>query len=186
MPAKASGEIKTHIIHNTQKNGDIYVLERKIIYDPDKKQTKVLNTKLLSKIPKGTKISVPTRPKKPNLDKESKVSGEITASRDHIGMMEIINHIGSASGIDDGIYGNTDIGTAQKIISIARYLLATNGQSLPGILTWQFNNPLPYEAGISEDVYHDLFVQIGRDESLQQNFFANRCVARRAIMSHYS
>jgi len=188
MPAKASGEIKTHIIHNTQKNGDIYVLERKIIYDPDKKQTKVLNTKLLSKIPKGTKISVPTRPKKPNLDKESKVSGEITASRDHIGMMEIINHIGSASGIDDGIYGNTDIGTAQKIISIARYLLATNGQSLPGILTWQFNHPLPYEDGISEDVYHDLFVQIGRDESLQQNFFANRCdsIKERAVLAYDS
>ena len=188
MPAKASGEIKIRIIHNTQKNGDIYVYERKTVYDPDKKWNKVISAKLLSKIPKGTKISVPTRPKKPNLDKESKVSGEITASRDHIGMMEIINHIGSASGIDDGIYGNTDIGTAQKIISIARYLLATNGQSLPGILTWQFNHPLPYEDGISEDVYHDLFVQIGRDESLQQNFFANRCdsIKERAVLAYDS
>jgi hypothetical protein len=24
MPAKASGDIKTRIVHNTQKNGDIY------------------------------------------------------------------------------------------------------------------------------------------------------------------
>jgi hypothetical protein len=63
-------------------------------------------------------------------------------------MMEIIDHIGSSSGIDDGIYCSTDIGTAQKLVSIARYLLATNGQSLPGILTWQFNHPLPYEDGI--------------------------------------
>ena len=46
--------------------------------------------------------------------------GEIIASRDHIGMMEIIGHIGSESGIDDGIYCNTDVGAAQKIISIAR------------------------------------------------------------------
>ena len=31
MPAKPSGEIKTKIVHQTQKNGDIYVLERKTI-----------------------------------------------------------------------------------------------------------------------------------------------------------
>ena len=155
MPAKASGEVKTRTVHHTQKNGDIYVLERQTVYDPDKKQTRVLSTKLLSKIPKGSEISVPTRPKKPDFDSEVAISSEITASRDHIGMMEIIDHIGSVSGIDDGIYGSTDIGSAQKIISIARYLLATNGQSLPGILTWQFNHPIPYEDGITEDIYHD-------------------------------
>ena len=88
MPAKASGEIKTSIVHNTQKNGDIYVLERQTIYYPDTKQTKVLSTKLLSKIPKGSEIPVPTRHKKPDFNKESKSTGEITASRDHIGMME--------------------------------------------------------------------------------------------------
>jgi transposase len=188
LPAKASGEIKTRIIRNTQKNGDIYLLERQTIYDPDKKRNKVLSTKLLSKIPKGSETPVPTRPKKPHFDKEQNCSREIMASRNHTGMMELIDHIGSASGIDDGIYSNTDIGTAQKIISIARYLLATNGQSLPGILTWQFNHPLPYEDGISEDIYHDLFVQVGRDESLQQNFFANRCasIKERAVLAYDS
>jgi transposase len=188
MPTTASGEIKTRIVHNTQKNGDIYVFERQTVYDPDKKYNKVINSKLLSKIPKGSEIPIPTRPKKPDFNKEPKISGEILASRDHIGMMEIIGHIGSASGIDDGIYKNTDIGTAQKIVSIARYLLATNGQSLPGILTWQFNHPIPYEEGISEDIYHELFVQIGRDESLQQNFFANRCsgIKERAVLAYDS
>jgi len=51
----------------------------------------------------------------------------------------------------------------------------TNGQSLPRILTWQFNHPLPYTGGISEEIYHELFNRIGRDESLQQNFFRSRC-----------
>lgn len=32
MPAKTSEEIKIRIVHATQKNGDIYVLERKTIY----------------------------------------------------------------------------------------------------------------------------------------------------------
>lgn len=43
-------------------------------------------------------------------------------------MMEIFGHIGNVSGLDDAIYSNTDIGTAQKILSLAKYLLATNGQ----------------------------------------------------------
>lgn len=90
-------------------------------------------------------------------------------------MMDIIDYAGAVSGIDDAIYSSTDTGTAQKIISLARYLLATNGQSLPGILTWQYNHPLPYEDGITEDVYHNLFVQLGYDESLQQSFFKHRC-----------
>lgn len=54
-------------------------------------------------------------------------------------------------------------------------LFATNGQSLPGILAWQYNHPLPYEDGITEDVYHNLFVQLGTDESLQQSFIKHRC-----------
>lgn len=63
MPAKPSGQIKTSVIKKPQKNGDVYILERKTIYDPEKKYTKVLSTKLVSKIPKGSEIPVPTRPK---------------------------------------------------------------------------------------------------------------------------
>ena len=187
MPAKASGKIKTRIIHSPQKNGDIYVLERKTVYDSEKKYNKVLSTKLISKIPKGTKIPVPTRPKrakKSNSDQNIynvalknavPLADEVVASRKRVGMMNIIDHIGKVSGIDDAIYTSTDVGTAQKIISLARYLLATDGQSLPGIATWQYNHPLPYREGISEEVYHRLFKEVGLDESLQQNFFKNRC-----------
>ena len=163
MPSKPSGEIKTRKVKNTQKNGDIYILERKTLYEPTKKYSKVLSTKLISKIPKGSEIPIPTRPKKPksgintNLtstpdDGNGAPPDQIVASRMRIGMMNIIDHIGKVSGIDDAIYANADIGSAQKIISLARYLLATNGQSLPGILTWQYSHPLPYTEGISEDI----------------------------------
>ncbi len=156
MPAIASSEIKTRIVHQPQKNGDIYVIERKTLYDPEKKYNKVLSSKILSKIPKGTDMLVPTRPKRRNGGKVSNsntVSTVSEASRTKVGMMDIIDYIGVASGIDDAVSGNTDKGTAQKIISLARYLLATNGQSLPGIQTWQFSHPLPYEDGLSENVY---------------------------------
>ena len=175
MPARPSGEIKTKTIRQVQKNGDIYILERKTLYDPEVKYNRVLSTKLISKIPKGETIPVPTRPKR-DKNREAPAETEIvSARRMHAGMMDIIDHIGSASGIDDAVYASADIGTAQKIISLARYLLATNGQSLPGIQAWQYNHPLPYEDGIFEDIYHKLFVQIGIDENLQQKFFCKRC-----------
>lgn len=175
MPAKPSGEIKTKTIRQVQKNGDIYILERKTLYDPEVKYNRVLSTKLISKIPKGETNPVPTRPKRGKNSESSAGTEIVSARRMHVGMMDIIDHIGSVSGIDDAVYASTDSGTAQKIISLARYLLATNGQSLPGIQTWQYNHPLPYEDGISEDIYHNLFARIGIDESLQQKFFCKRC-----------
>ena len=174
MPAKPSGMVKTRTVRVRQKNGDTYVFERQTIYDPDKKYNRILKSHLLSKIPKDTQTPVPTRPKQMKRANSEENKGNIAANRVHIGMMDIIAHIGAESGIDDALYQTTDTGTAQKIISLARYLLATNGQSLPGILTWQLNHPIPYTEGLTEDIYHNLFVRIGHDESIQQNFFAHR------------
>ena len=177
MALKASEEVKTRIVQQKQKNGDIYVIERKTKYDPVKKFNVVLSSKILGKIPKGEKEMVLTRPKRPNGTKvlnSKEQQSEITASRRKVGMMDIIDHIGKISGIDDAIYANTDKGTAQKIISLARYLLATDGQSLPGITSWQYSHPLPYDEGLSESIYHDLFTDVGRNESLMQSFFASR------------
>ena len=174
MPAKPSGMIKTGTVRVRQKNGDIYVFERKTVYDSEKRYNRILKSRLLSKIPKGSETPVPTRPKQSKRDNSREDSGNLAADREHVGMMDIIDHIGAESGIDKALYQCTDTGTAQKIISLARYLLATNGQSLPGILTWQLNHPLPYVEGLTEDIYHNLFVQLGRDESIQQSFFLHR------------
>lgn len=177
MPAKASEEIKTRTVHQTQKNGDIYVIERQTQYDSEKKYNVVLSSRIIGKIPKGGKTVVLTRQKR---RREEKVSDSpvpapaISATRRKIGMMDIIDYIGKSSGIDDAVYNSTDQGTAQKILSLSRYLLATNGQSFPGITAWQYTHPLPYEYGLSEDVYHGLFEQVGRSESLMQSFFASR------------
>lgn len=165
---------RTIIVKCTQKNGDIYVLEREIRYNRLKKRNDVLRTKLLSKIPKGSATAVPTRPKRPKRSGLDVPESDLVASRRRVGMMDIIDHIGKESGIDSGIYSSTDLGTAQKILSLARYLLATDGHSLPAIASWQFSHPLPYEHGLSESMYHDLFCRVGMDESLQQNFFRSR------------
>ena len=174
MPRIANKEPRVCTVKVAQKNGDIYIIERKTMYDEKKRYNRVLSSKLIAKIPKGGDKPVPTRPKRAKLPVLDAEVGNLTASRMRVGMMDIIAHIGDVSGIDSAIYDATDPGTAQKIISLARYLLATGGQTLPGILTWQFSHPLPYEHGLSEGIYHELFVRIGRDESLVQNFFASR------------
>lgn len=174
MPRIASKDPRVITVKVPQKNGDTYIIERKIVYDEKKKYNRVLSSRLIAKIRKDEFNPVPTRPKRgKSAVLEAKV-GILTASRMRVGMMDIISHIGAVSGIDSAIYDATDLGTAQKIISLARYLLATGGQTLPGILTWQFSHPLPYEHGLSEGIYHELFARIGREESLVQNFFASR------------
>lgn len=57
-----------------------------------------------------------------------------------------------------------DQGTVRKILSLACYLLTANGQCFPGITTCQYIHTLPYEHGLSEGFYPDLFVLIGRNE----------------------
>ena len=55
MPRKASGAEKISIIRETQENGDIYVYERKTIYDPIKKYNKPISKTLIGKIPNPDK-----------------------------------------------------------------------------------------------------------------------------------
>ncbi len=189
MPRVAFNGTKTRIIKLTQKNGDIYVIERVTQYIPERKYNKVISSKLIGKIVKGDKKIVSTRPKRKNSPKvdistsnvESYSEGKlpvIQATRKNVGMMDILEQVGKVSGIDEGIYSSTDIGTAKKVLSLARYLVASNGQTFPGITTFQLNHPLPYEEWISEDCIHELLDKIGLDESFQQNFFLSRCIRR--------
>ena len=89
--------------------------------------------------------------------------------------MDILEHVGKVSGIDHALFSSTDHGTALKIISIARFLVASSGDSLPHIQTWQLTHPIPYEEGITEDIYYTLCKNIGKDETLRQRFFQERC-----------
>ena len=77
--------------------------------------------------------------------------------------------------MDDALLASTDEGTALKIMSIARFLVATSGDSLPHIETWQLTHPIPYTDGITEDVYYNLFKSIGIDETFRQRLFRERC-----------
>ena len=65
-------------------------------------------------------------------------------------------------------------GDAAKVLSIARYWVGTSGNTLPRLESWQVMHSLPYCEPISEDVYGDLFKNIGYDENSVQNYFSYR------------
>ena len=99
----------------------------------------------------------------------------LTASRLHVGMLDIFNALGKRSGIEEALrQAVCDEGIADKILSIAYYWLATGGSTLPTIETWQLNHKMPYREGITENIYHDLFEAVGLNESIQQNYFRIR------------
>ncbi|WP_320042999.1 transposase [uncultured Desulfobacter sp.] len=162
---------KNHVGERREKrpNGDIYVYERITAYNEKTRKTYTVRQKLKGKIKSGTQKIVPTRPKK------RKGEGSIPgATRQHTGLTDILEWVGKASGIDDDVYASFSEGDAAKILSIARYWIGSGGNTLPRLESWQVMHPLPYHEGITEDVYGNLFKNVGRNEEGVQRYFSAR------------
>jgi transposase len=164
---------KTHVGERREKrpNGDIYIYERVTAYDEKTKKTRNVSQKLKGKIKSGTNEIIPTRPKK---GKDAKCS--LGTKRQHTGLTDILEWAGKASGIDDDVMLSLSEGDAAKALSIARYWIGTGGNTLPRLESWQIMHPLPYRETISEDVYGNLFKDIGRNEDGVQRYFSCRAM----------
>lgn len=152
-----------------QKNGDVYILERRTKYDPATKKTVTVGQKLLGKIVAGTTEMVPTRAKRPAR------AAPVSATRKHTGLTDILEHVGGESGIDGDVRrAFPEGGVAEKILSLARFWVATGGQTPPRMAAWQAMHPTPHPGTMSEDVIGDLFRQVGCDEEGIQRYFRLR------------
>jgi len=162
---------KTHVGERRERrpNGDIYIYERITAYNAKTRKTYTVGQTLKGKIKLGAQEIVPTRPKKRKGEK-----GFIGAVRKHTGLTDILEWVGKASGIDDDIFSSFSEGDAAKILSIARYWIGSGGNTLPRLESWQIMHTLPYREGISEDVYGDLFRDVGRNENGVQSYFSFR------------
>ena len=169
MGRKFQGKIHIGRRVQRQKNGDIYILERTTRYDRATKKTVTVGQRLLGKIVAGTTEMVPTRPKRP----DGAAAG--SATRRHTGLTDILEHVGRVSGIDEDVRAAFPHGgVAEKILTVARYWLATGGQTLPRLAAWQAMHPTPYPGTISDDVASDLFKEVGVDEGGVQSYFRAR------------
>ena len=174
MPRPRTGKTHTGERREYRKNGDIYVYERITGYDPKKQKTVTISEHLKGKIRAGSEEIIPTRPKRPRGETRL-FSSNATSSRLHTGVTELLQWVGLSSGIDKDVLSSFSRGDAEKILSIARYLVATDGNTLPRLESWQTMHELPYSYGISQDVYSDLFHSIGLNEDGVQAYF--RCRA---------
>lgn len=168
MPRKASGEPRVKTVERTQANGDIYVYEVTTLYNPQKRYNEHVSSRLLGKKSSDGKEIIPTRPKR------SSKSAAVTAVRKTVGAMDILEWIGRESGIDDDLLSSADTGTAQKIISIARFWMANPDKTIRRIEEWQISHVLPYSEGLSEDVCYALMKMLGQDVSISQSYFRRR------------
>ena len=168
MGKEFSGKSHTGIRREKRPNGDIYVYERITAYDPKTKKTRTIEEHMQGKIKAGTTEIVPTRPKRPRGD------SSVSTVRIHTGTTDILEWAGRESGIDDAIHSSFCDGDAEKILSVARYWVATDGNTLPRLESYQNMHNLPYQPGISEDVYSKLFKTIGCDEDGIQRYFSCR------------
>ena len=172
----ASGKEKVYNVKKIQKNGSIYVYQRTSIYDKEKGYYITKKEKLLGKIVEGSDEIVQTRTKLPKDSKKSNTTG-VSATKIRVGASTIIEHIGRISGIDDDIYSSCDKATADKIITLARYYLQSDGKPTSHIGKWQLTHSMaPYGYPISEDTAHKLFETIGSDESISQSVFFKRAM----------
>lgn len=171
MGRPLTGKLHTGQRRETRANGDVYVYERVTAYDPKTQKTKTVSTRLLGKIPAGQTEMIPTRPKK---TKTSAKETPVQARRVHGGLLKLLSWIGDQSGIDADLMKSFSEGDAQKLISIARYWLSTDGEVLPRLQDWQAMNPLPYPGAITQDVYGDLFKSVGKNEAGMQSYFRQR------------
>ena len=195
MPRPLSGETKTYNINRSMPKGVIYVYRRTEKYDPEiKRMKKAGKDVLVGKIlPENPGAIVPTRPRRkgaamsesaaqirPDAEKPAHSASETataphpSARRFHIGAGRLLDRAAEISGIEDDIYQLTDKGTAQKLISCARFLVSTGGDRLSHMATWQIMHPIPYEEGMSKDICHRLTESLGVDETFRQSLFQRR------------
>lgn len=183
MPRKASLAEKVRTIRETQSNGDIYIYERKTIYDPNLKYNRCLGKTLIGKIPKGSSEIIETRPKRRDQSTLLETAEKtITASKRRVGMLDIIAHVEEKSGVARQLNKAIpdDIGLRQKTQTLSWYCFAMDGNTWPGIHNWttRYAGLLPYRhTPISQDMYHDVFVYLGMHEEIKQSIFFDRAAA---------
>ena len=197
MSRPITGKTTTYRYKVPKDNGYSYVYERTEKYDPTKKRmVKVGSVVLLGKVKNDdpSQTILTTRPKKASNRKQEAVFPQSTAdgvpypseldsldaakvenaSRLRVGACQILDCIAGKNGIESDIRSLLDQGTADKLISCARFLVCSANEPLSRIRTWQLTHPIPYGDGLSKDICHRLTQELGANETFRQQLFQLR------------
>ena len=123
MARPVSGKIMEDLVWVKISENKFYCYHRQRLWRDG--QCVTLGKKLLGKSTEKGGELVPTRAKRPSKKTTEQSEAQnnpfldsnkaVTATRKHTGMMDIIEHVGDISGIDEDLYLVTDKPTAEKI-----------------------------------------------------------------------
>lgn len=172
------GKEREKIVKSKRKNGDIYVYRRRVIYNPQRGYDDILSSELIGKYRKGSDEMITDTPRRDAKAKQKSAAadGQEQITRQKVGLTDILCFLGRESGIDEDLKASMPRGdedTADKILTIARYWAATEGNTLPHLKYWQIMHPVPY-SNLSEDGYHALFKKLGQTSSVSYKYFKAR------------
>ncbi len=159
----------------TLPNGTRYIYERRTLYDPDTKKTRVLGCRLIGKILPGETEIVPTRPKKPSTRKTllAAKGKKATAKVESTLLSQLLERLGKESGIDLDLLAFLSGPDARKAISLARFWLVTEGAALSGMDFWQKMHP-SCASPVTEEETVELFETLGGSGSGVWEYFSAR------------
>ena len=168
--------IKVREVKVRHKSGVTYVERRQYRYDPKLGHNVVLKSERIGKIDPETNQIVPCRPKRkknePTQAAEPVAADNPSATRARTGLSDLFDWAGKSSGLEECVRHSFNAGgDADKILSVARYLVAT-GDPVNRIDFWQLDHDVPYRPGLSPDVCYELFDQVGLNETGMQSLFA--------------
>ena len=180
MPRHYTGKKNVSRSEVKKPNGSIYVYERTTWYDRDTKKTRSKQRLLGIKDPEtGELRSTRPRRKAAGNGTGTDQGGEVTVIKKENAMISILSYLSDISGVTKEVTAATrsDRGTREKILTLAWYAFATEGRPWTRAENWtrSFLHELPYSYGpITEDIYQDLFREIGGREELKWSIFMQR------------
>jgi len=177
MPRQYTGKETVSRSEVIKPNGSIYVFERTTWYDRDTKKTRSRRKLLGIKDPETGELRK-TRPRKDNTETNTG-EANVNGIKKENAMISILSYLSDLSGVTKEVTAATrgDRGTREKILTLAWYVFATEGRSWTRAENWTrlFQNELPYNYGpITEDIYQDLFHDIGKRQKIKWSIFKNR------------
>ncbi len=183
MARPVSGKTRTSVVRVKQKNGDIYVYERKSKYDPAAGYTRNFDYKLIGKIPAGTSEMVPTRARKSPASSARAAENSSQEGKSPAGLSDILDWIGEKSGIDhdlSSVFGGTAAG---MLIALARMMAAEGRFSYMRFKKWQMQHGSPFGNLLVSDAMCRAFLDmLGEQDLLSLRYFrarAARCSSER-------
>jgi hypothetical protein len=167
MSRPVSDKERRGVVKVTQKNGDVYVIERITKYDPKKGYTRTVSSKLIGKIVGGEGEVQPTRSR---LIKADGQNDPLHGRKPDAALLAVSE---AESGVRQDLSELFGRKAGSEIRTVARFW-ASADDALINLPSWQVTHPAPAGAVLNEAALSSLFETVGGNGEAVRDFFRLR------------